>query len=63
MMLKAFAKKILSWSQPGVKIKMIVIPDANHQTAFPTTAIQGLDSQKNVVLKRCDPKFFITELI
>ncbi len=27
---------------PNVKVKLITIPGANHETAFPTTAIQGL---------------------
>lgn len=39
---QTFYDKILNWQQPGLKVKMFVIPEANHQTAFPTTAIQGL---------------------
>lgn len=39
---KAFYQKLLAWQQPKLKVKMLVIPQANHQTAFPTTAIQGL---------------------
>jgi predicted alpha/beta superfamily hydrolase len=39
---KAFYDKMLSWQQPGLKAKIVIIPEANHQTAFPTTAIQGL---------------------
>ncbi len=37
-----FYQTILSWQQEKLKAKILVIPDANHQTAFPTTAIQGL---------------------
>jgi len=37
-----FAKTLLSWQQPELTVKMMVIAQANHQTAFPTTAIQGL---------------------
>ena len=37
-----FYQKILSWQQENLKAKLIIIPEANHQTAFPTTAIQGL---------------------
>lgn len=37
-----FYQKILSWQQEKLAAKMLVIPEANHQTAFPTTAIQGL---------------------
>jgi predicted alpha/beta superfamily hydrolase len=39
---KAFYEKILGWKQANLKAKIIIIPEANHQTAFPTTAIQGL---------------------
>ena len=39
---KLFYQKMVNWQQPKLTTKMIVIPDANHQTAFPTTAIQGL---------------------
>lgn len=39
---KAFYDKILDWQQVNLKAKIIIIPEANHQTAFPTTAIQGL---------------------
>lgn len=39
---KIFYQKIRAWKQPGIKVKMIVIPEASHHTAFPTTAIQGL---------------------
>jgi len=37
-----FYQTILSWQQKELKAKILVIPEANHQTAFPTTAIQGL---------------------
>ncbi|KGJ98093.1 alpha/beta hydrolase [Thalassotalea sp. ND16A] len=39
---RLFYQKLLAWQQPQLKVKMMVIPEANHQTAFPTTAIQGL---------------------
>jgi predicted alpha/beta superfamily hydrolase len=39
---KAFYEKMLNWQQPQLKVKIVVIAEANHQTAFPTTAIQGL---------------------
>lgn len=39
---KYFYEKILDWQQINLKAKIIIIPGANHQTAFPTTAIQGL---------------------
>jgi len=39
---KMFHKKMLAWQQPNLKTKLFIIPQANHQTAFPTTAIQGL---------------------
>lgn len=35
-------RKMKAWQQPHLRTKLIVIPEANHQTAFPTTAIQGL---------------------
>ncbi|PKG81394.1 alpha/beta hydrolase [Colwellia sp. 75C3] len=37
-----FYQKMLSWQQIKLKAKIIIIPQANHQTAFPTAAIQGL---------------------
>jgi predicted alpha/beta superfamily hydrolase len=37
-----FYEKILNWQQTHVKAKIVIIPEANHQTAFPTTVIQGL---------------------
>ncbi len=37
-----FYKKMLNWQQPHLKTKMLIISEANHQTAFPTTTIQGL---------------------
>jgi len=39
---KTFYEKILNWQQPRLRSKILVIAEANHQTAFPTTAIQGL---------------------
>ncbi|GHF02377.1 alpha/beta hydrolase [Thalassotalea profundi] len=39
---QAFYQSMLAWDQPNLKAKIIVIPEANHETAFPTTAIQGL---------------------
>jgi len=39
---KAFYKKMLAWQQPKLKAKILIIAEANHETAFPTTAIQGL---------------------
>jgi predicted alpha/beta superfamily hydrolase len=38
----SFYEKILAWQQPTIKAKLLIIPEANHQTAFPTTAIHGL---------------------
>ena len=37
-----FYQKMQSWQQVKLKTKIMIIPQANHQTAFPTTAIQGL---------------------
>lgn len=39
---KEFYAKIIDWQQINLKAKIIIIPKANHQTAFPTTPIQGL---------------------
>jgi hypothetical protein len=39
---KRFYQKVVNWQQPNLKIKILIISEANHQTAFPTTAIQGL---------------------
>jgi predicted alpha/beta superfamily hydrolase len=39
---KKFYKKMLAWKQPNLKTKILIISDANHQMAFPTTAIHGL---------------------
>ena len=39
---KAFHKRMSGWNQENLRSKLIVIPEANHRTAFPTTAIQGL---------------------
>lgn len=39
---KQFYEKMLTWQQVKMNAKIIIIPEANHQTAFPTTAIQGL---------------------
>ena len=47
---KMFYEKMLAWQQPDLKAKIVVIPEANHQTAFPTTAIQGL----HWALSRCN---------
>lgn len=37
-----FVKRLNDWKLPNLKLKLLVIPEANHETAFPTTAIQGL---------------------
>lgn len=39
---QAFYSTLLGWNQPKLNVKLMIIPEANHQTAFPTTAIQGL---------------------
>jgi hypothetical protein len=39
---KLFYKKMLDWQQPNLKTKILIISEANQQTAFPTTPIQGL---------------------
>jgi predicted alpha/beta superfamily hydrolase len=39
---KAFYARMQTWQQLDLTTKLLIIPDANHQTAFPTTAIQGL---------------------
>lgn len=39
---QAFYLTLLAWNQPKLNVKFMIIPEANHQTAFPTTAIQGL---------------------
>lgn len=39
---KLFYNKMLAWRQENLNIKLTVIADADHSTAFPTTAIQGL---------------------
>lgn len=39
---ETFYTRMLAWQQPKLKAKILIIPEANHQTAFPTTAIQGL---------------------
>jgi len=39
---RSFYQKMLAWRQPKLNAKLLIIPQANHQTAFPTTAIQGL---------------------
>jgi predicted alpha/beta superfamily hydrolase len=39
---KAFYARMQTWQQLDLTSKLLIIPDANHQTAFPTTAIQGL---------------------
>ena len=37
-----FYNKMLKWQPNNLNVKLLVIPEANHMTAFPTTAIQGL---------------------
>ncbi len=37
-----FHSRLLAWNQPRLKTKLMIIPEASHETAFPTTAIQGL---------------------
>lgn len=37
-----FHSKLLAWNQPRLKTKLMIISEADHETAFPTTAIQGL---------------------
>ena len=39
---RAFHRKLLAWQQPGLEAKLMVFAEANHETAFPATAIQGL---------------------
>ena len=39
---QAMHSKMEAWQQPHLRTKLMIIPEANHQTAFPTTAIQGL---------------------
>ncbi|MBE3674613.1 alpha/beta hydrolase [Pseudoalteromonas distincta] len=40
---KQLAQKIKALSSNNIELKSVVIDGANHATAFPTTAIQGLD--------------------
>ena len=40
---KLLAQKINSVSGDNIELKSVVIEGASHATAFPTTAIQGLD--------------------
>ena len=47
---KSFYKKMLDWQPDNLNVKLIVITEADHGTAFPTTAIQGL----KWVLGKCD---------
>lgn len=47
---KSFYTKMLNWQPENLNVKFFVIPEADHGTAFPTTAIQGL----KWVLGRCD---------
>ncbi|WP_343818158.1 alpha/beta hydrolase [Colwellia asteriadis] len=37
-----FYQQVLAWQQPKLNAKLLIIKEANHQTAFPTTVIQGL---------------------
>jgi predicted alpha/beta superfamily hydrolase len=37
-----FYNQMLKWQPNNLNVKLLVIPEANHMTAFPTTAIQGL---------------------
>lgn len=39
---KKLKSKILGSNSPNTEVKLLTIQDANHETAFPTTAIQGL---------------------
>ena len=39
---KKFHDRMLLWQQPKLTSKLLIIAEANHQTAFPTTVIQGL---------------------
>ena len=39
---QAFTKRLESWQPTGLQVKLMVFPEANHETAFPMTAIQGL---------------------
>jgi hypothetical protein len=41
---------MLGWPSDNLNIKLLVIPEADHGTAFPTSAIQGL----KWVLGKCD---------
>ena len=39
---KTFYHNMAAWQQPNLHTKLVIIAGAKHQTAFPTTAIQGL---------------------
>ena len=45
-----FYNKMLNWQPDNLNVKLMIIPEADHATAFPTTAIQGL----KWVLGKCD---------
>ncbi|MDO6507746.1 alpha/beta hydrolase-fold protein [Colwellia sp. 4_MG-2023] len=47
---KEFYKRMLNWQSDNLNVKLMIIPQADHATAFPTTAIQGL----KWVLGKCD---------
>lgn len=47
---KKFYQQMLGWQPDNLNIKLLIIPEADHGTAFPTTAIQGL----KWVLGKCD---------
>lgn len=34
--------RISAWRYPGLELKLLLVPDADNSTAFPTTLIQGL---------------------
>jgi predicted alpha/beta superfamily hydrolase len=37
-----FYNRMLNWRSENLNVKLMIIPEADHSTAFPTTAIQGL---------------------
>lgn len=39
---RKFYRRMLGWPSDNLNIKLLVIPEADHGTAFPTSAIQGL---------------------
>lgn len=34
--------RLASWRRPGLQLKLMLIPDADNSTAFPTTVVQGM---------------------